>query len=202
MALVFSDSATEITKLAAAVDGITLRAGGRIGHDGKLDGAASARLRGSYLRKSPLLSVPAAIGGGITVPVYIRGTLAQPELNADVAAALREKLGTERMASSMNSAFDGFRNVVDGVADGAANAFGEAANALDDLLGTRGGDRRRDTPVAPQSARPPDEDHELEALVDRCMRGGPDTDELIDRLLDAGVTTDDIARILEKRRRW
>ena len=39
---------------------------------------------------------------------------------------------------------------------------------------------------------------QLEALVDRCMKGGPSTDELIDRLIDAGVTSDDIVRILEK----
>ena len=53
---------------------------------------------------------------------------------------------------------------------------------------------------AKRSRRTPDGDAELDALVDRIMKNDPDTERLIDALLDAGVTSDDIVRVLERRR--
>lgn len=173
--LVFSDSHATVDDLEASIEGTAVRGRGRVGYDGSLHGDASARLAGAYLAKSPLFVIPASIAGGITVPVRIRGTLEQPRLAADVAAALRDKLGAAEISSALSGAFDGLRS-----------AAGDAVGALDSLL----------SGMHPQSTP----DRELEAIVERCMTDDPHTDELIDRLIDAGVTSDDIVRILERRR--
>lgn len=176
--LTLTDAHATVSDLEAAIEGTAVRGAGRVGYDGSLHGEATARLRGAYLKKSPLFVIPASISGGITVPVHVRGTLAQPTLSADVAAALRDKLGTAEISSALSGAFDGLRVAADG-----------AVGALDSLLSGIGA-----------KAAPAAHDHQLEAVVERCMTGDPHTEELIDRLIDAGVTSDDIVRILERRR--
>ncbi|HIE21047.1 MAG TPA: hypothetical protein EYP73_00430, partial [Acidimicrobiia bacterium] len=50
--------------------------------------------------KSPLFVIPAAIGGGITVPIELGGSLAKPTFEADVGSALRAKLHTREITDA------------------------------------------------------------------------------------------------------
>src|SRR5262249_44586729 len=56
-----------IEPLTAAVEGIDVGGGARLGEGGRLVGRVEIHLRESYLMSSPLLAIPGAFAGAITI---------------------------------------------------------------------------------------------------------------------------------------
>lgn len=179
--LVLADGGVVVDHLEATLDGIWLEGRGGVTWSKAISGEATLHLSRRYLAKSVLLTLPSWFTGDLAVPVSIGGNVNAPTVDANVRAAIGDALAHGPVGSVVTDVSQGLVTAMDGV-----------VGAVDDLLS---GGRK---PSA--WTRPPESDAELEALVDRIMKDDPDTDRLIDALLDAGVTSDDIVRVLERRR--
>lgn len=179
--LALADGGIGIAQLDATLDGLRLEGRGGVTASRALSGGATIHLSRQYLAQSALLTLPSWFTGDLAVPVAVSGTLASPVLDANVRRAVSDALAHGPVGSVVTDVSQGLASAIDGV-----------VGAVDDLLGSGH--------AKTSAKRPPDGDAELEALVDRIMKEDPDTDRLIDALLDAGVTSDDIVRVLERRR--
>jgi Fe2+ transport system protein FeoA len=164
-----ADGAAHVSELAAQLEGVAVSGEGRVAFTGEIEAEARLRVAAPYLRKSRLLVVPATLAGGVTLPIRIGGTLREPRVQADLRGALRHKLRTKEIAAAVTGAVAKVRD-----------RFAEKAAPP----GVRG------APAARSG---------VEAIVDRALADSPETDALVERLLDAGIDADEIVEILERR---
>lgn len=90
-----------VDALRAAVEGVDLAGDVRASLDGRLDGRVTVDLSAAYLSASPLLAVPAAIAGRVTIPVTLAGTVSAPEIRTDARAILDELMGRSRIGDTL-----------------------------------------------------------------------------------------------------
>jgi hypothetical protein len=177
-----------VSDLVAEVDGCKLAGGGQLnigegigaGKPRGIAGEAMLHLSRRYLSRSVLLTLPTWFTGDLAVPVTFAGTTTQPTVDADVAGAMRRAFAKGPVGG-----------MVSDVSQGLSDAVGGMLGAVDGLMAGASGSAAK---------RGATGDAELDALVDRIMRDDPDTERLIDALIEAGVTSDDIVRVLERRR--
>jgi len=138
---------------------------------GVLDGAIKATLDSDYLSQSTLLSFPAVMNGRVTIPIHVRGTLQHPDVGADTAAVLGQFVTGNIVV----------RGVTDAISD-LAGAFGFGS-------GSGRGKQPTQEDVDRESRR---YDHVLKNDKD-------DDDDFLQKLLDSGMSADEIASVLGRR---
>lgn len=96
-----------VDRIACALDGVEVSGNVRARlDDGRLDGALTLHVQGSYLAKSPLLTVPAALAGRVIVPVTIGGTTTAPVIDTNAWAILEALLVDNRVGDAVKSVLD------------------------------------------------------------------------------------------------
>jgi hypothetical protein len=102
-----------IEPLALALDGIDVEAELRIREGGgHLLGRARVHLLSSYLSRSALLSLPAALSGKVTVPIYLRGRPGALQVRTDALEILDGLLRGKRARGAFKGVLDGILGAV------------------------------------------------------------------------------------------
>ena len=105
----FERGVLRIQSLAAAVDGVEVAGEVHLGLDGSLAGGVVVHLLPSYLEGSPLLAIPAALAGRVSVPIELGGTVRAPEVRTDALGILDGLLRTSRVGDAVKRVLDGLR---------------------------------------------------------------------------------------------
>ena len=108
-----------VDEIAASVDGVDVAGEVRVGLGGALAGKVALEVLEAYLRRSPVLAVPAAFAGRVVVPVEIGGTVREPKVRADVRGALEGLMTDSRVGEAV-------KGVIRRVARGGAGAVARA----------------------------------------------------------------------------
>ena len=101
-----------VEPLTATVDAAELEGALRLRADGRLLGRLHVHLRAHYLAESPILAVPAALMGKVTIPVDLAGTIADPSFSTDaleILDGLLAQRGRRGAAGTVRTVLDGLR---------------------------------------------------------------------------------------------
>ncbi|MBI3891291.1 MAG: hypothetical protein HY303_07145 [Candidatus Wallbacteria bacterium] len=80
---------------------------------GSVDGTIRVHLESSYLSRSTMLALM-AMAGSVTIPILVRGSVSQPIVSADVAAALDRFVDSTPVGDALSRAQDELWNLLDG----------------------------------------------------------------------------------------
>ncbi len=103
-----------VEPLTAAVEAAELDGALRLGLDGRLLGRVRVHVHERYLAGSPILAVPAALMGKVTIPVDLGGTLDDPELRTDaleILDGLLARRGRPGVGGAVRGVLESLRNV-------------------------------------------------------------------------------------------
>ncbi|MFT3776359.1 MAG: hypothetical protein QM820_64265 [Minicystis sp.] len=92
--------------LEAAIEGIEVAGDVRLALDGRVGGRVIVHLLDTYLVQSPILAIPAAFAGRVTVPVDLGGTLSAPEIDTDALSILEGLLVQNRLGDALKGVLD------------------------------------------------------------------------------------------------
>jgi len=95
-----------LTDVAVDLHGAAVRAKIDLRPSRALDGTVEIILEEEYLRTSKLLTLPRVFGERLAIPIAIGGTLAQPEVRADLGQTLGRFLRDNKVVDFVTSAVE------------------------------------------------------------------------------------------------
>ncbi len=96
-----------VEPISASLDGIEVEGSVRLDREGRLLGRLAVHVLPAYLARSPILAIPAALSGKVTLPVHIGGTPSAPDLRTDALEILDGLIAGSRVGEAVKSALDG-----------------------------------------------------------------------------------------------
>jgi hypothetical protein len=161
--LVFTEGRIELVDLAGRVEGISFAGKVSTTWEGRLAGRLLVQLERSYLTRSLLLALPAAVTGDAALPIEISGRLGYPIYTADLVGAVGSMLRKNPIRSVVSGVMDGLWSVLE-----------------------------------PEKVR---QGSDMDRLFDRILAGAPGAEEDLDRLIDTGISPEEVERLLADYRR-